>query len=71
MIQDKAYDEIDRMWKNKAREKEWEEKLEYIRQYDNSKFGKPNWYGRKDYAHLSIQEIEQKLTEITIEKARS
>lgn len=70
MIQDKAYEQIDRMWRNKVREKEWEEKLELIRQYDNSKFGKPDWYGRRDYVNMGTHEIDARLAEITIEKAQ-
>ena len=45
-------------------------KREYIRQYDNSKFGKPDWYGRKDYVVMTLQEINARLTEIMIEKAQ-
>lgn len=73
MIQDKAYDEIDRMWQRKEIENkelnEWDKKREYIRQYDNSKFGKPDWYGRKDYAPLTLEHIDERIKEIVMEIA--
>ena len=49
-------------------EKAWAKK-EVIRAYDNSKFRLPDWYGRKDYAHLTDDEVNARLAEITIEKA--
>lgn len=48
----------------------WDKKREYIRQYDNSKFGKPDWYGRKDYVGLTLEHIDERIKEITIEKAQ-
>ena len=36
-------------------------KREYIRQYDNSKFSEPNWYGRKEYAHMTLSEVDARL----------
>ena len=48
--------------------KAWAKK-EVIRAYDNSKFRLPDWYGRKDYAHLTDDEVNARLAEITIEKA--
>lgn len=49
--------------------REYQDKREFIRQYDNSKFGKADWYGRKDYAHMTITEVDKRLVEITMEKA--
>ena len=50
---------------------EYDEKREVIRLHDNSNFGKPDWYGRKDYAHLSITQVEERFMEVMIEKARN
>ena len=50
--------------------KKLEEQREYIRQYDNSKFGVGDWFGRKDYADLTPKDIKKRITRITIEKAQ-
>ena len=49
---------------------EYQDKREFIRQYDNSKFSEPNWYGRKEYAHMTPSEVDARLVEITMEKAK-
>lgn len=49
--------------------KEYQDKKEFIRHYDNSKFGIDHWYGRKEYAHMTLSEVDARLAEITIEKA--
>lgn len=49
--------------------KSWYEMREYIRIYDNEKYGISDWYGKKDYANLNPDEINARLAEITIEKA--
>ena len=49
---------------------EYQDKREFIRQYDNSKFSEPNWYGRKEYAHMTLSEVDARLAEITMEKAK-
>ena len=45
-------------------------KVEVIRTYDNSKFGVDHWYGRKEYAHMTLSEVDARLAEITMEKAK-
>ncbi len=75
MIQDEAYDEIDRMWQRKEIEKkeltEYNKKREVIRLHDNEKYGVENWYGRKDYAPMSITEVEDRFMEVMIERGQT
>ena len=49
---------------------EYRDKKEFIRHYDNSKFGVDHWYGRKEYAHMTLSEVDARLAEITMEKAK-
>lgn len=83
MIQDKAYDEIDRMWQRKEIEnkeksldqmfrslsEEYQHKRDYIRRYDNEKIGIENWYGMQDYRQLNFDAVDARLKEIVLEKA--
>lgn len=61
MVDIEKYDEL----------KTWYDKREFIRKYDNSKLSSPDWFGRKDYANMTITEIDERIAEITIEKARN
>ena len=49
---------------------EWDKKREVIRLHDNEKYGVLNYYGKKDYAPMSITQVEEKFMEVMIEKAR-
>jgi hypothetical protein len=46
-------------------------KIREIRKYDNEKYGIKDYYGIKHYEHLSNKELDKRLTEITIERARA
>jgi hypothetical protein len=48
----------------------YDEMREVIRLHDNEKYGVLNYYGKKDYAPMSITQVEERLTEGMIEKAR-
>ena len=48
----------------------YDEMREVIRLHDNEKYGVLNYYGKKDYAPMSITQVEERLTEVMIEKAR-
>lgn len=50
---------------------EYDEKREVIRLHDNEKYGVENWYGRKDYAPMSITEVEKRFMEVMIERGQS
>jgi hypothetical protein len=43
---------------------------EVIRLHDNEKYGVLNYYGKKDYAPMSITEVEKRFMEVMVEKAR-
>ena len=43
---------------------------EVIRLHDNEKYGVLNYYGRKDYAPMSITQVEERFMEVMVEKAR-
>lgn len=49
---------------------EYDKKIEVIRLHDNSKFGAPDWYGRKDYAGMTATDIEKRFMEVMIEKGQ-
>jgi hypothetical protein len=49
---------------------EWDKKREVIRLHDNEKFGVENWHGRKEYAPMSITEVEKRFMEVIIERAK-
>ena len=48
----------------------YDEMREVIRLHDNETYGVLNYYGKKDYAPMSIIQVEERLTEVMIEKAR-
>jgi hypothetical protein len=50
---------------------EYNKKREVIRLHDNEKLGVKDWYGRKDYAPMSITEVEKRFMEVMIEKGQS
>ena len=50
---------------------EWDKKREVIRLHDNEKYGVLNYYGKKDYAPMSITEVEKRFMEVLVEKARN
>ena len=50
---------------------EWDKKREVIRLHDNEKYGVLNYYGKKDYAPMSITEVEKRFMEVMVEKARN
>ena len=49
----------------------YDEMREVIRLHDNEKYGVLNYYGKKDYAPMSITQVEEKFMEVMIEKARN
>lgn len=49
---------------------EYNKKREVIRLYDNEKYGVENWYGRKDYAPMSITEVDDRFMQVMIEKGK-
>lgn len=46
------------------------QKIDAIRRHENKVYGIENYYGLKDFANLSDRELDKRIAEITIEKAR-
>jgi hypothetical protein len=49
---------------------DWDKKREVIRLHDNEKFGIKDWHGKKEYATMSITQVEKRFMETMIERAK-